>query len=348
MTSRALGLLLVMLSPYTATASAFPWRPLELDAAQRAARSEGRPLLVDVYTTWCEPCTRLERVVFGSPEVLALAPRFVGIRIDAEKGGGPDVVRRFGVERYPTTLFLRSDGTEWGRIEGFRELPGYLETLRAFLDGRPDPAGGGRAASPGGATIVERFARAFRSAQDLEPSAVALLANLEDEDASGMAGIRDQATLARAELLSALGRPQEAARLLVPLARGTSALAGDAAFALAVAQGRAGDPVAGTRLLVQRARKSKDPGDVWKVARYCATTDGAPIAAARKLVTAALDRSPRSDLLWLARADLDEAGGRPDMALEAVSAAAALRPELPYLAERAARLRSGSPREGGR
>lgn len=351
MTGRVLGLAVVLalagLLPAEALAKPFPWRPLSIDAALKAAQKESKPLVVDVYAVWCEPCKRLERLVFGSPEVGALASRLIAIRIDAEKGDGPAVARRFQVVRYPTTLFLSPDGSEWGRIEGFRELPGYLESLRAFLDGKaaadapgstpPVPA---EARTP----IVSRFAQAYRSAFNMDPHAEGLLAAIEDEDASGVAGVRDQAALARAELIMELGRPEEAARLLEPLIRRAApALASDAAYALARAHSRAGDVEAGARLLLRRAQKSKDPVAAWRLTRFCTTSEGAPTAGARQVVEQALRRHPRNDLLWDARADLDEAEGRPDEALLAMAQASALRPNLPCYAERAARLRTLVP-----
>lgn len=349
----ALALSLVGLLPVEAHAKPFPWRALTIDAALKAARKESKPLVVDVYAVWCEPCERLERLVFGSPEVGALAPRLIAIRVDAEKDGGPAVVRRFRVERYPTTLFLRSDGSEWGRIEGFRELPGYLETLRAFLDGKGSADAPGSApplASDTNTPIIARFAKAYRSAANMEPHAEGLLATIEDEDTSGVAGVRDQATLARAELITELGRPDEAMRLLEPLIRRAAApLAADAAYALAKAHARAGDATAGARLLEKRARKAKDPAAAWRLALYCTTTEGAPTTGAQRVVETALRRHPESDLLWDARADLDEAAGQPAEALDAVMKAAALRPDLPYYQERAARLRTQAPaREGAR
>lgn len=331
MTLRAALLLMaaLLLAPASATGAPFPWRPLTLEQALEAARRERKPVVVDVYAEWCEPCKRLDRLVFGSPEVGALAPRFIAIRVDGDKPSGKGLTSRYKVERYPTSLMLRSDGSEWGRIEGFRELPGYLETLRAFLDGRsPGARPTGDAPEP----IVSRFAGAFRRALAGEASAADDLARLEDEDASGIAGVRDQATLARAELLVALGKPQEAQRLLERLlGQAAPALTDEVTFALARAHAAAGDPARGAKLLERRARKAPDPAAAaWRLAHYVASTEGAPADRALRVVEALLARHPEDTRLLDAAAALHERAGQYDQALGLVRRARQLHPDLPF------------------
>lgn len=327
---------LLLLVPAPTRAGSFPWHPKSLDDALAVAQREGKLVVVDVYAEWCEPCKRLERLVFGSPELLALAPRFIGVRIDGDKPAGKPVTRRYHVEKYPTSLMLRPDGTEWGRIEGFRELPGYLETLRAFLDGRSP----GAPAAAGDEPLVTRFAGAFRRARTGDATAEQALAQLEDEDAGGLAGVRDAATLARGELLLALGRHAEARRLLEPLvARVPPALAEDVAYALARALAAGGDPRGGARLLERRVRKAPDPNAAaWRLARFCVTTEGAPRDGALRVVEGLSRRSPTDVALLDALSSLHERAGRYDAALDATNRAVAVRPDLPWYRQRVERL----------
>lgn len=323
-----------------AAAEPFPWRPLSLAEALELARKQDKPVVVDVFTEWCEPCKRLERDVFGSQAVRDLTDRMIAIRIDAEKGNGPKVCASYDVVRYPTSLFLRSDGSEWGRIVGFRELPGYLETLQRFLDGRSPSEGVAAAKTP--RTLRERFRGAFRRAHAGVPAAEAELRAIIGHPDAEASGIRGQAELALAELLIATsGRPPtEALSLLSSIVSraGRRALADDAAYALALARASAGRPKKGLKVLKQRLDAAPSPPEViYRVARF-ALAAGAVRSEAIELVRQQLDGSPEADFLWEALADLELQGGRVDRARAAMQEAARLRPDLPFYQRRLAEM----------
>lgn len=76
--------------------------------------SDNLPVVVDFYTTWCGPCKRY------APVFHAVAQKYVGVavfvRIDAEQY--PDIAATYGVEAYPTTVFLSTGGVELGSQSG--------------------------------------------------------------------------------------------------------------------------------------------------------------------------------------------------------------------------------------
>src|SRR5882724_1309085 len=57
------ALLLVFVAPLRAAEekTAVPFRSIAFDAACAAAKSEGKLVFIDFYTTWCEPCKRLDK-----------------------------------------------------------------------------------------------------------------------------------------------------------------------------------------------------------------------------------------------------------------------------------------------
>lgn len=75
------------------------------------AENENKLIFVDLYTTWCKPCKRLELEIFPLASVgEKFNKEFVSIRIDAEKGEGVDLAKKFRVAGYPYLVFTNSSG----------------------------------------------------------------------------------------------------------------------------------------------------------------------------------------------------------------------------------------------
>lgn len=120
------------------------WR--SFDAGLREARAKGRPVLVDVFTDWCRYCKMMDRDVYSRADVRDyLAKRFVVVKLDAEGSQrssyegrshtGASLAQRFRVSGYPTTIFLRSDGTHLTNVPGYVEPGRFLTLLRYVGEG---------------------------------------------------------------------------------------------------------------------------------------------------------------------------------------------------------------------
>lgn len=101
------------------------------EEALAQARDQNRLLLVDVYTDWCGWCKKLDREVFGDARVAEAARELVAVRVNAEKGG-EKVADRFGVQGYPTVLFVDGSGKVVKRVDGYVDVPEMLEILAAL------------------------------------------------------------------------------------------------------------------------------------------------------------------------------------------------------------------------
>ena len=100
------------------------------EALEKAA-AEGKRVFVDCYTSWCVPCRRLSKEVFVLPEVGGyFNHRFVCIKLDMEKGEGPDVAKRYNVNAYPTMLVLSPDGKEENKVLGYRSAEELLQLIK--------------------------------------------------------------------------------------------------------------------------------------------------------------------------------------------------------------------------
>ncbi|MGC8915840.1 MAG: thioredoxin family protein [Thermoanaerobaculum sp.] len=109
-------------------ASAVTWEP-SVGHALAKASAEGKLVMVDFYTDWCRWCRRLDETTLADPQVGAtLREGFVAVRLNAE-AEGKEEADRFGVDSYPTLVFLDSRGQEVYRISGYLEPRDFLAEL---------------------------------------------------------------------------------------------------------------------------------------------------------------------------------------------------------------------------
>jgi thioredoxin-related protein len=130
-----------------APAGAVEW--LHWNDGLEAARKNGKPVIVDVYTDWCGWCKRMDAEVYARPEVSDyMAKHFVAVRLNAESGelatweGGNYTARRlaatFGVSGYPTTIFFASSGDHLANVPGYLPRDRFMLLLRYIGDGHMD------------------------------------------------------------------------------------------------------------------------------------------------------------------------------------------------------------------
>lgn len=129
-------LLCAMNLPGLAAGAGVPFRSLSFAQATEAAAREGKLVFIDFYTTWCEPCKRMDAETFSDAGVGKLVgEKAVALKLDAEKGGR-DVAQQYKVYAYPTGLLLKPDGSEVDRIIGFRDAARFRAEFQAALDGK--------------------------------------------------------------------------------------------------------------------------------------------------------------------------------------------------------------------
>jgi thioredoxin-related protein len=109
------------------------------------AEKEGKPVVIDFYTSWCRWCKVMDEKTFSDPEVARyLGERFVSIRINAEdvaerltykdKEYTPvTLTRRFGVRGFPSIAYLDTAGDLITVVPGYIPKETFLPMLR-YID----------------------------------------------------------------------------------------------------------------------------------------------------------------------------------------------------------------------
>lgn len=103
-----------------------------LPAALERARSEGKLVMVDFETEWCAACKEFDRTTLADARVRAALGSVVPLKLDADREG-KELAERFGVDGFPTVVFLDGRGTEVGRIPGLLPAGPFLEELEDVL-----------------------------------------------------------------------------------------------------------------------------------------------------------------------------------------------------------------------
>lgn len=111
-------------------------------AALAEAKRQNKPVFVDIYTTWCGPCKKMAKEAFPDAKVGGkFNANFVSYQIDAEKGEGVQIAKKYSVEAYPTTLYVSADGDLIHRAIGYGGIQELLnqadQAIASFKDPNP-------------------------------------------------------------------------------------------------------------------------------------------------------------------------------------------------------------------
>ena len=110
------------------------WFKGDLEAARAEAGKRDTVVMIEFYADWCNWCRRLEADTFAVPAVRIELERIVSLRRDAENEGA-DLAARFGVDSYPTMIFLDPAGNEMDRIIGFLPPDPFLKRIERIRTG---------------------------------------------------------------------------------------------------------------------------------------------------------------------------------------------------------------------
>lgn len=108
---------------------------LTFEQALEKAKTEGKIVFMDCYTTWCGPCKKLSAETFTDNAVGEFFnSHFINLKMDMEKGEGPELSGRFTVRGYPTLLWINPDGSVKYRTMGFVPAEKLLNEAQKATD----------------------------------------------------------------------------------------------------------------------------------------------------------------------------------------------------------------------
>jgi len=124
--------------PKTNPATGIQW--MSLEEAQQKAHIDGKKILVNVYTDWCEFCKKLDAEVYPDSIVrLNMNSFYHSVRLNGESDEfitfngksmtKTDFAKEIGVRSYPTMLFIDKKGEIILQINGYMPVSDFQNML---------------------------------------------------------------------------------------------------------------------------------------------------------------------------------------------------------------------------
>ncbi|MEZ4688103.1 MAG: SPOR domain-containing protein [Bacteroidia bacterium] len=109
---------------------------------RKQAIQQEKPYLVFFYTSWCNPCSNMQKYTFSSGTVSRIVKdHYLAFASDAESldPGGNELALRFNVTFYPTILIMSHKGEELARLGGYISAEKLQEELEKHFAAASSP-----------------------------------------------------------------------------------------------------------------------------------------------------------------------------------------------------------------
>ncbi len=101
------------------------------------SKSSGQIILLDFETEWCGWCKKLDQNTYTDTDVINFANKhIISMKVDAEKGAGIELAKKYNVTGYPTIVFINNNGEEIDRIVGYKDPIPFLKELKRIQTGK--------------------------------------------------------------------------------------------------------------------------------------------------------------------------------------------------------------------
>jgi len=104
------------------------------EEALAKAKAENKLIFMDAYASWCGPCKMMSKNVFPNKKVGEFYNQnFISVKMNMEKGEGPELARKYRVRAYPTLFFINGDGKVVHQSLGYHRKNEFLKLGKQAL-----------------------------------------------------------------------------------------------------------------------------------------------------------------------------------------------------------------------
>lgn len=323
-----------------------PWdQEGDFAALMARAKKEKKPVFLDFYAIWCGPCKMMDRQTYSDSTVAAAAAKYVNRKVDAERGEGVVLARRYGITAYPTVVLLDASGKEINRQAGFQPPERFARFLDDTREGRGTIDGIEKLIAAGQDTPVNRVALGEKYAQRGDVAAAReqfdrALALAPDDPDGRIAGLLLLVAGTRRSTGAHAAAVEDYERFLALFPKSPRLV--EAQTGMAVSLAESGRPEEGFAIYKKYADTRPDDAQVQgSVARFAAALKvqlDAGLAAGQR----AVELSEGDPTAYDALAEIRSARGEWDEAVVAAERALEKRPNDNYLRGRLEKFQEGA------
>jgi thiol:disulfide interchange protein DsbD len=95
------------------------------------SKAENKTMLLDFYTDWCTYCKQMDKDTYGDARVVNKSAQMVCVKVNGDNEN--ELVSKYGIEGYPTIVFVDVNGTEKDRLVGYTGPEDFLNYLSYIL-----------------------------------------------------------------------------------------------------------------------------------------------------------------------------------------------------------------------
>lgn len=98
---------------------------------------QNKLIFLDAQTTWCRPCIMMAKDIFTLDRVADFYNQnFINVTMDMEKGDGPALRKKYGINAYPSFLYIDGTGKLVHHDGGYQEADRFLDNGKKALSNK--------------------------------------------------------------------------------------------------------------------------------------------------------------------------------------------------------------------
>ncbi|NNJ54810.1 MAG: thioredoxin family protein [Bacteroidia bacterium] len=122
---------LAFILPSTNNNQGITFTSSSFDESLEEAKDNNKYVFLDISTSWCGYCKKMKSKTYTSKEVGDfMNGKYISISIDAEKGNGPEIAKKYKVKAYPTQVILDGEGKVVAKNVGYLNPKGLLKFVQ--------------------------------------------------------------------------------------------------------------------------------------------------------------------------------------------------------------------------